>query len=198
MNASERATEKGFAIIVDGPVASGKGTISKHLAEKLHGFHMNTGAMYRGLTLFCLDNNIPIGDTQAALGALEQIEFVLEDKSILVNGRDVSQKIREQQVSNMVYAVSEMPEVRQEMVHRQQALGEEKMEQGMVVVVDARDGYIIFPDAKYKLYLTADVRVRAQRRFEQMHEEATFEQVLSDTIRRDKRDMERAASPLLS
>lgn len=198
MSASEISTGRGFAVVIDGPVASGKGTIAKRLATEFDGFHMNTGLMYRALTLFCIDSNIELTDVQGMLEALKTTQFTLKEDAIDINGQDMTKEVREQRISDQVTTLAAIADVRSEMVRRQRELGDEKMEEGQVVIIDARDGYVIFPDAPVRIYLTASVDVRAQRRMEQQPTERSFEEVKASTIRRDADDMERSASPLLS
>lgn len=191
------------AIAIDGPVAAGKGTIAKLLGAKLHGFNMNTGAMYRCIALYCMHNNVPMQKTDHVIAVLPKITIDLEDEKVFLNGKDVTQDLKKRDVSQFSAKVAAIREVRESMVKRQQEIGLLKMAKGMVVVAEGRDAATkIFPDAQLKVFLTARPEVRAKRRYEQMGGEAnhtiTFEQILQDTNDRDYKDIHRKESPLVS
>lgn len=190
------------AIAIDGPVAAGKGTIATLLSRKLHGFNLNTGAMYRCVALYCLENNIPVQKAEKIIENLSNIHIDLEDSVVLLNNEDVTEKVKKREVSQLSSKVAAIGIVRAQMVKRQQEIGLKKMEKGMIVVAEGRDAATkIFPDARLKIFLTARPEVRAKRRFEQMGGEnnhtITFEQILSDTNDRDTRDYERKVDPLV-
>ncbi|HEV2339559.1 MAG TPA: (d)CMP kinase [Patescibacteria group bacterium] len=192
----------GYAIAIDGPVAAGKGTIAALIAKKLHGFHLYTGAMYRGLTLYCLQHNIPVSDKEKVLVALQTITFTLDNATTYMNGEDITERIKKRDVTQSVAKVAAISQVRQEMVKRQRSIAKEKMEKGFVVIAEARDAATrILPDAFLKIYLTATPEVRAKRRYEQMggkqNTGISFEQMLKDTKERDYRDTHREADPLV-
>ncbi len=191
-------TQQAFAIAIDGPVASGKGTIAKLLAEKLHGFHMNTGAMYRALTLYCLENNIDLHNSHAVIAALSSLTFSL-DNGVYMNAKEVTEEIKKREVTQAVPIVAAIAGVREKMVKRQRAIGLEKIAQGEIVLVDARDAATkIFPDAALKIFLTASLEVRARRRFAQVKSGESYEQILEDTEKRDYQDTHRVSVPLVS
>lgn len=190
--------QNGFAIAIDGPVASGKGTVSNLLAELLHGFHFNTGAMYRGLTFYCLDNGINLQNDKEVVKALGSINFELKDDKIFINGKDITSEITQSKVTAGAPVVAAISEVRAEMVKRQREIGLKKIAEGKIVLVDARDAATkIFPDAKLKIFLTATAEVRAKRRLDQLGH-GNFEEVLASIKERDHMDTYRKATPLVS
>ncbi|HET9946647.1 MAG TPA: (d)CMP kinase [Patescibacteria group bacterium] len=193
----------GFAIAIDGPVAAGKGTIAGLLAHHLHGFHLNTGAMYRCLALFCLENGISVSDQKAVVEALTHVWFDMTDDAVFMNGEDVTEKLKQRSVTTTVPKVAAIREVREEMVKRQREIGLKKIENGNVVIAEGRDAATkIFPDAKMKIFLTARPEIRAQRRFEQMggkhNATISYDQILADTKERDYKDTHRTVDPLVS
>lgn len=196
-------SQKGFAIAIDGPVAAGKGTVAGLLGEKLHGFHLNTGAMYRCLALYCLENNIPLTDNEKVIEALDKIWFDLDHNMVELNGENVTERIKERDVTSNVPKVAAIKEVRQEMVKRQREIGLRMIEKGYIVLTEGRDAATkIFPDARLKIFLTASPEERAKRRFEQMggknNSTISYEQILADTKDRDYKDTHRAVDPLVS
>lgn len=195
--------QKGFAIAIDGPVAAGKGTVAGLLAEKLHGFHLYTGAMYRCLALYCLEEQVDPSNKEAVVEALSKIWFDLDHNSVVLNGKDVTERIKERDITTLVPTVAAIREVREEMVKRQREIGLRMIEKGYIVLTDGRDAATkIFPDAKLKLFLTASPEVRAKRRFEQLggeqNKEISYEKILEETKQRDYEDTHRSASPLVS
>lgn len=190
------------AIAIDGPVAAGKGTIAKALSTRLQGFHLNTGAMYRCLALYCLTHQIPVAKPELVVKALSEIWFDLDKDKVFLNDEDVTQKIQQRSVSQLVPKVAAIGQVRLEMVKRQQEIGLRKIAQGMVVIAEGRDAATkIFPNAKLKVFLTANPSVRAERRYQQMggknNQTISFDAILADTNERDTRDYERKVDPLV-
>lgn len=190
------------AIAIDGPVAAGKGTIATALSKRLHGFHLNTGAMYRCLALYCLEQNIPVQKIDAVTEGLSRIWFDLEPDKVFLNDVEVTEKIKQRGVTQLVPKVAAIGKVREEMVKRQQEIGRKKIAQGMIVIAEGRDAATkIFPNALLKVFLTARPEIRAHRRYEQMggknNHTITFEQILTDTNERDRRDYERKVDPLV-
>lgn len=194
--------KKGFIIAIDGPLASGKGTIAKRLATVLHGIDLYTGAMYRGLALFCLEHGIDMNDASLVSNQLPKITFRYQNNKIFLNDTDVTQKIQEPEPAAGSSVVGVIPEVRGDFVKRQRAIGLEEMQSGKVVIVEGRDiGTVVFPDAALRLYLTASEEVRAKRRLAQYEKQGgswTFEKVLETIKERDTRDKERETDPLAS
>lgn len=190
------------AIAIDGPVAAGKGTIATALSKRLEGFHLNTGAMYRCLALYCLEQNIPVQKTDEVIEGLSRIWFDLEPDKVFLNDVDVTEKIKQRAVTQLVSKVAAIGKVREEMVKRQQEIGRKKIARGMIVIAEGRDAATkIFPDALLKIFLTARPEIRARRRYEQMGGEnnhtITFDQILADTNDRDSRDYNRQVDPLV-
>lgn len=194
--------QKSKVIAIDGPVAAGKGTIALLLGQRLHGFPLNSGAMYRMLALYCLEHNIPVNKPNLILEALKNITLDLDDQHAYLNNEDVTDKIKKREVAQLVSKVATIGDVRLEMVKRQQEMGRAKIAKGMPVIVEGRDAATkIFPDALLKVFLTARPEVRAKRRYEQMGGKAnhtiSFEAILDDTNERDTRDYNRAVDPLV-
>jgi cytidylate kinase len=194
--------KKGFIIAIDGPLASGKGTIAKRLATVLHGVDLYTGAMYRGLALFCLEHTIDMHDASLVIEQLPKITFRYRDDKIFLNDVDVTQKIQEPDPAAGSSVVGAITEVRRDFVKRQRAIGLEKMQGGTIVIVEGRDiGTVVFPDAALRLYLTASEDIRAKRRLAQYQAQDaswTFEKVLESIQERDARDKGRETDPLAS
>jgi len=192
--------KKAFAIAIDGPVAAGKGTIAQKVAQSLHAFHLYTGAMYRSLSLFCLDKGIDFTDEEAVVGAVAGVTIVFQNDAVLVNGNDVTNRLQTQDVANGASLIATFPKVREQMVRKQQQLAQEAMNNGTIVVSEGRDtGTRVFPDAPLKVYLTASAEIRANRRLLQYRDQGrdvSLEEVLAEVQARDKRDTGRSADPL--
>jgi cytidylate kinase len=186
-------------IAVDGPSGAGKSTLGKMLAKKLGLLYLDTGAMYRAVAFAVLRENAS-DDKEKIIEIAENsnIELVGEPESlqILLNGEDVSQKIRTGEVGQTASIVSTISEVRRILVKRQQELGT----RGAGCVLDGRDiGTVVFPNADVKFYLTATADARARRRYAEDLERGlnvTYEKTLADINQRDQRDKTRADSPL--
>ncbi|ERJ58080.1 (d)CMP kinase [Sphingobacterium paucimobilis] len=188
-----------FIIAIDGFSSCGKSTVAKALAKQLNFVFVDSGAMYRAVTLFFLRHKIDLQDTAAVLNALEQIQidFVphTEKTQLLLNGEDVSDEIRQMEVSASVSEVSAIKEVRTAMVAQQQKLGQLRD-----IVMDGRDiGTTVFPEADLKIFMTADPDVRAQRRYDELTakgESISMEEVKANLAHRDHIDSTRSESPL--
>ena len=157
---------KQITIAIDGYSSCGKSTLAKGLAAKLGYTYIDSGAMYRAVTLYFLRNEIPLKDAKQVDAALESItiRFASANNHTLLNGEDVEEEIRQMPVSNLVSPVSAIPAVRRAMVRLQQAMGKDKG-----IVMDGRDiGTVVFPTAELKIFLTADPEVRAQRRYDEL------------------------------
>lgn len=194
---------KKIIIAIDGYSSCGKSTIAKELAKTLHYHYVDTGAMYRAVTLFLIRNQIDIYHPEMVAKALQdiRISFNIHPESqqqiTLLNGEDVEHEIRvNPRVASAVSEVSSISEVRKFLVRQQQALGQQKG-----IVMDGRDiGTVVFPEAELKLFITADPKIRAQRRLDeltQLGQTTTFEEVLANLKKRDEMDSNRADSPLL-
>lgn len=182
-----------YIIAIDGPSGSGKSTISNELAEILKIQYLNTGAMYRAVTHFFLENNIneDVSDEQI-LSMLNKISINFINNEIYLNGKNIEKEIRTDQVTKNVSWVSANALVREKLVSMQRDIAKEKS-----FVLDGRDiGTVVFPDAKYKFYLTASSKERARRRFLQNESDLTIEEIEKSIIDRDLYDSSREISPL--
>ena len=197
-------TMKKITIAIDGYSSTGKSTLAKALAKKMGYLYVDSGAMYRAVTLYALDNSL-IGSqlNQNQLISLLpqiQIEFKMNPETgigeVFLNGKNVEQEIRSMRVSAWVSPVSAISEVRTKLVSQQQSMGLKKG-----VVMDGRDiGSVVFPNAELKLFLTADDDVRAKRRFDELMQKShnvSLESVKANLIARDQQDSSREDSPLI-
>ncbi|GAB4491253.1 MAG: (d)CMP kinase [Saprospiraceae bacterium] len=190
---------KRIIIAIDGYSACGKSTLAKGLAKSLHYAYLDSGAMYRAVTLYFLDNQIDYNDEAAVEKALEHIEIHFEriegQNRTFLNGEDVERKIREMRVTEHVSRVSAISAVRRAMVRQQQAMGKRRG-----LVADGRDiGTVVFPDAELKIFLVADLDVRTSRRHLELAAngiDAEWEDVKKNLLERDRIDSTRADSPL--
>ena len=187
-----------FSIAIDGPAGAGKSTMAKALAKALDAMYLDTGAMYRAFGLYMLRKGAA-NDPAAIAASVDEPDVTVEYRNgaqrILLDGADVSEAIREPEVSMAASAVSAVPEVRVWMVALQQKIAE-----GHDVIMDGRDiGTKVLPNATLKVFLTASPEERAKRRcleLEQKGMPEPYEKVLEEMIRRDYQDTHRAASPL--
>lgn len=192
---------KKIVIAIDGNSGSGKSSTAKVLARKLKYIYIDTGAMYRTVTLFFIKYQIDLKNDLAVEEALKQIDISFKynidtsKNETFLNGRNVENKIREMKVSNLVSPVSEISRVRRKLVEQQRRLGK-----GKGVVMDGRDiGTVVFVDAELKIYMTADLKVRALRRQKELQEnntEVELEDVIKNLKNRDIMDSSRVDSPL--
>ncbi len=191
---------KNLVVAIDGYSSCGKSTLAKALAKKLGFIYIDSGAMYRAVTLYFLRNQIDLTDHNAIVDALNHIELNFHSRDyqshITLNGEEVSDEIRLMPVSEAVSPVSAIKEVRKEMVKQQQRMGKSKN-----IVMDGRDiGTAVFPDAQVKFFMTADPKIRAERRFKEMQakgdETVTLEEVFENLAHRDYADTTREESPL--
>ena len=182
-------------IAFDGPAGSGKSTIAKIISEKLGITYLDTGAMYRAVTLYFLENGVDFNDEEQVKINLDKINLEFKNDDLYLNNKDVSVQIREKNINDNVSFVSAIKIVREKMVDLQR-----KMSGQQSVILDGRDiGTVVFPNADYKFYVTASPEKRAERRLAELKEkgsEFTFEEVLKDINDRDSKDMNRALNPL--
>ncbi|MBC7758769.1 MAG: (d)CMP kinase [Phormidesmis sp. FL-bin-119] len=191
---------KNIVIAIDGYSSCGKSTVAKALAKKLHFIYIDSGAMYRAVTLYFLRNNIALNDDEAIKNALSDIHLNFHSldyqSHITLNNEEVSEEIRQMPVSENVSHVSAIRDVRVEMVRQQQRMGKSKN-----IIMDGRDiGTVVFPDADLKLFMTADPKIRAERRYNELMlkgEEVTMEEVFDNIAHRDYLDTTRKESPLV-
>lgn len=189
----------GINIAIDGPSGAGKSTLARKLAEKLNYIYVDTGALYRTVGLYVLRNGIDPKDAEEVAAVLPKINvslrFIMGEQHVYLNGEDVSTEIRIHEVSQYASLVSAIPAVRQFLFETQQKMAAEND-----VIMDGRDiGTVVLPNAEVKIFLTASPEVRARRRYNELlqrGQEVDYEQVLSDVIKRDDQDMNRAVAPL--
>lgn len=195
---------KKLTIAIDGFSSCGKSTLAKDLASQLNYIFIDSGAMYRAVTLYCLRNNwisgdqIQIAEIINALPSIS-IEFKIDDqgnKSIYLNGENCENEIRQGHVASSVSRIAEIKEVREKLVHEQQKMGEKGG-----IVMDGRDiGTVVFPHADLKLFVTASIEVRVQRRFLELTQKGiqiTLDEVKDNLVERDFIDSNRKESPLI-
>ena len=186
-------------VAIDGPASSGKSTISKLIAKENHFLYLDTGAMYRVVTLAVLRNHISLEDYDAIYELVQNIDirFSMKDgkQSVFMNKEDVTDEIRSVEVTRNVSAVSAIKEVRTRLVHLQQEIAENHS-----IIMDGRDiGTVVLPQADIKIFLVASVEERAKRRFIENQEkgiEMSYEELVEDIRRRDYIDSTRKESPL--
>lgn len=197
-------TNKKIIIAVDGHSSCGKSTLSKELAKLLQYNYIDSGSMYRAVTLFALRHNFikdQVVDKEKLLDHLSEIKIEFKynpaelKSDTYLNGENVEQEIRELEVSNNVSPVATIKEVRAAMVKLQKEMGRQKG-----IVMDGRDiGTVVYPDAELKIFMTASPEIRAQRRYEELKakgSDATYEKILKNVIERDTIDQTREESPL--
>ena len=196
--------DKKITIAIDGFSSTGKSTVAKQLARRLGYVYVDTGAMYRAVTLFAMRNSLVTDEdleTEALIEHLPflRLGFVFNPEAgfgeMYLNGENVEREIRQMGVSKYVSRIAAVPEVRQLLVAQQQEMGKEKG-----IVMDGRDiGTVVFPDAELKIFMTATAEERAQRRYRELRERGeavTYEAVLENVEQRDKLDTTRKDSPL--
>jgi cytidylate kinase len=194
-----------ITIAIDGFSSTGKSTLAKQLAKELGYVYVDTGAMYRAIALFAMQNGyitIEYFDKESLIHSLPFIRLKFEFKPelgfavMILNDVEVENEIRTIEVSGFVSKIAEVDEVRAKLVEQQQEMGKSKG-----VVMDGRDiGTVVFPDAELKLYMNADAQTRAQRRFDELiakGDTVTFEEVYNNVVERDYIDTHRANSPLV-
>src|SRR5690554_2973244 len=185
---------KEFHVAIDGPAGSGKSTISSLVAKKLNMTHIDTGAMYRAVTLWAIQNKIDLNN-EDEYKFLENISISYVNDNIYLDGVNVSKEIRSKEVTNNVSLVSSFPYVRAKMVELQK-----RAAQGIDVVMDGRDiGTVVLPDADLKVFLTANVEERAKRRYSENVEKGIntpISKIIEEIKVRDKKDSTRKESPL--
>ena len=186
-----------MTIAIDGYSACGKSTLAKAMARQLNYRYIDTGAMYRMVTLFFQRNDVNIADDAAVALALKDLEvdFIPGSNNALLNGEDVEAEIRGLAVSNFVSPVAAIPAVRRAMVAQQRRMGKDGR-----VVMDGRDiGTVVFPDAELKLFVTAELDTRTDRRLAELEaagKQATRQEVADNLLERDRIDSTREDSPL--
>ena len=189
----------GYNVAIDGPAGAGKSTIAKLVAKEKGYIYVDTGAMYRGLAIHFLDKGIRPGETEKVIEACKDAEVTIayEDavQHVYLNGKDISSRLRNEEVGNMASVTSAIPEVRKKLLELQQNLAKTQN-----VIMDGRDiGTCVLPHADVKVYLTASVETRAKRRYQELQEkgeDCNLEEIAHDIEERDRRDMTREIAPL--
>lgn len=189
----------GNNIAIDGPAGAGKSTIAKKLAKDLGYIYVDTGAMYRAMAYYFLQNHISPEDEAAIAKAVDDvnisIEYIDGEQCVLLNGENVNQVIRKEEVGKMASATSKYAVVRKKLVALQH-----KLAQTADVIMDGRDiGTVVLPNANVKIYLTASSAIRAKRRYDELvakGQDCNIDVIEKDIIDRDYQDMHREVSPL--
>ena len=189
----------GYNVAIDGPAGAGKSTIAKLVAKEKGYIYVDTGAMYRGLAIHFLDKGIQPQETEKVIEACKDAEVTIayEDavQHVYLNGKDISSRLRNEEVGNMASVTSAIPEVRKKLLELQQNLAKTQD-----VIMDGRDiGTCVLPHADVKVYLTASVETRAKRRYQELQEkgeDCNLEEIAHDIEERDRRDMTREIAPL--
>lgn len=189
----------GYNVAIDGPAGAGKSTIAKLVAKEKGYIYVDTGAMYRGLAIHFLDKGIQPQETEKVIEACKDAEVTIayEDavQHVYLNGKDISSRLRNEEVGNMASVTSAIPEVRKKLLELQQNLAKTQN-----VIMDGRDiGTRVLPHADVKVYLTASVETRAKRRYQELQEkgeDCNLEEIAHDIEERDRRDMTREIAPL--
>ncbi len=189
-----------FNIAIDGPAGAGKSTIARKIAKRLGYIYVDTGAMYRAMALYLIREHIDPSETEKIDARCKEADITIGyengEQIVYLNGENVNGLIRTEEVGNMASASSPNPNVRKKMVELQQKLAASRD-----VVMDGRDiGTCVLPDAQVKVYLTADSRVRAERRYKELSAKGVscdLDTIEKDIIERDHQDMTREISPLM-
>ena len=189
----------GYNVAIDVPAGAGKSTIAKLVAKEKGYIYVDTGAMYRGLAIHFLDKGIQPQETEKVIEACKDAEVTIayEDavQHVYLNGKDISSRLRNEEVGNMASVTSAIPEVRKKLLELQQNLAKTQN-----VIMDGRDiGTCVLPHADVKVYLTASVETRAKRRYQELQEkgeDCNLEEIAHDIEERDRRDMTREIAPL--
>ena len=189
----------GYQVAIDGPAGAGKSTIAKLVAKEKGFIYVDTGAMYRALAVYFLDQGIQAEDTDKIIQAVGQAEVKIRYEEgiqqVYLNGVNVTGRLREEAVGNMASKSSAIPEVRAKLLDLQRGLAQEED-----VVMDGRDiGTCVLPEADVKVFLTASVETRARRRYDELQEKGVpcdLEEIKADIRERDERDMTRETAPL--
>ncbi|MGL5822592.1 MAG: (d)CMP kinase [Sarcina sp.] len=184
-----------LSVAIDGPAGAGKSTIAKIVADKLNLMYINTGAMYRAVTLKALEKNISYTDVNALIELIDTMDIYFENDEIYLNGKNINNEITMPNISKRVSEYASVREVRVKLVELMRAMSSKYN-----VIMDGRDiGTVVLKDAPYKFFLTASARERADRRFKELTEKGlvvNYDEILEDIIKRDEYDSTREVDPL--
>jgi cytidylate kinase len=182
-------------IAIDGPAGAGKSTIAKILAEKLGMNYIDTGAMYRAITLKAIENNIDFNDVSSLINLVNNTDIKISNSRIYLDSKDVTDKIRTPLVNQKVSKIAAISEIRKKMIYLQKKLAENGN-----VIMDGRDiGTVVLPNASLKFFITATVEERAKRRFLELKakgHDVNYDYIKKEILSRDEQDMNRKISPL--
>ena len=189
----------GYNVAIDGPAGAGKSTIAKLVAQKKGYIYVDTGAMYRGLAIHFLDQGIKANETEKVILACQDAEVTIQYENgvqqVYLNGRNITSRLRDEEVGNMASVTSAIPQVRAKLLELQQNLARTQN-----VIMDGRDiGTCVLPNADVKVFLTASVQTRAKRRYDELCEKGIacdLKEIEADIEQRDYRDMTREIAPL--
>lgn len=193
-----------FIVAIDGPAGSGKGSVTKLIAQKLGLINIDTGAIYRSVALATLRNNIKLEEVDKILELLKKINIEIQYKEntqyTFLDGEDVSREIREKEVTDIVSFISTPPKIREEVTKLERKVGNDNLMQGKSIIMEGRDiTTVVFPSADVKIYLDASPEERAKRRYNQNKEagiDIPFEDILENIKTRDYNDMHKTVGAL--
>lgn len=184
-----------ISIAIDGPAGAGKSTIAKKIANKLGIMYINTGLMYRAITLKALEKNIAPDDIETLIQLIDSIDMHFKDDKLYISGEDITSRLNSQVINKSVASYATIPELRERLVEMQRNLSNK-----FNVIMDGRDiGTVVLKNAAFKFYLTASPEERANRRYKELAAkgiEVSYEEILKDIIDRDYKDMHREVNPL--
>lgn len=185
-----------ISVAIDGPAAAGKSTIANIVAQKFNFMYINTGAMYRAVTLMCMRQNISYTDVNKVCEITKSLKMHFEEDKLIVNGEDLTESIKHPTISNTVSNYAAISNVRKLLVKLQQQMAREHN-----VIMDGRDiGTVVLKNSPLKFFLTASVEERAKRRYNELSEKnlsVNYDEILKDIIKRDHIDSHRSSSPFI-
>ncbi|OAA94972.1 (d)CMP kinase [Clostridium coskatii] len=185
-----------ISVAIDGPAAAGKSTIANIVAQKFNFMYINTGAMYRAVTLMCIRQNISYTDVNRVCEVTKSLKMYFEGEKLIVNGEDLTESIKHPTISNTVSNYAAISDVRKLLVKLQQQMAGEYN-----VIMDGRDiGSVVLKNAPLKFFLTASPEERAKRRYNELSEKnisVNYDEILNDIIKRDHIDSHRSSSPFV-
>jgi len=185
-----------ISVAIDGPAGAGKSTIAKIIAKRYNLMYINTGAMYRAVTLVAMNQDTSVDNISKLMSLMESMEMHFENDNLILNGENIQSLLTTPVISNNVSNYAQIPEVRKNLVKLQREMGKQYN-----VIMDGRDiGTVVLKDAKFKFFLTASPEERANRRYEELKNnglDVKYDDILSDIIKRDYIDSNREVDPLI-